>query len=145
MMQIDTQVATPLKPANVYPQQDRQCRNHHRHWGWRDVPLSIQTEIRHFQWLILKWFNLVQSHTILIPQYLWQHAITTQESLVIKPNQLGLFTAAMAAGKQAWDWCIVVILMLSEKACMSVLGRDTYRNKYLECLDVHLHPTKHPH
>lgn len=59
--------------------------------------------------------------------YLSHHAtITTQESLIINPTQLKLFTAAMATGKQAWDWCIVVILVLSEKACASALGRDAY-------------------
>lgn len=59
--------------------------------------------------------------------YLSCHAtITTQESLIINPTQLELFTAAMAAGKQARDWCIEVILMLSEKAFVSASGPDAY-------------------
>lgn len=107
-MQIDTQVPTPLKPANTYPQQTVRVGTSHSIFRY-SFPIFSGSFSNYYIW----------SPTILNMWYLSHHAtITTQECLIINPTRLELFTAAMAAGKQAWDWRIVVILMLSEKACL---------------------------
>lgn len=133
-MQIDTRLPTPLKPANTYPQQ---LHNYHWRCGWGHGRLRIQIQLSIFNWFIL---NYNWPPTIVNMWYLSHHAaITTQVSLIINPTQLKLFTAAMAADKQAWDWCIVVILMLSEKACETALGWDAYWNTYILIWSVQMH------
>lgn len=54
MMQIDTQVATPLKPANVYPQQTDSAVTTIDIEGGGTSHSVFRQRIHHFQWLSLK-------------------------------------------------------------------------------------------